>query len=195
MHVSAFSGGASAQANMSEGGDDGTLHSCKRASRADIIVPKCQVVILDCFYLCLNKPVLSENNVSSSTLVGVALSWASLACQLWLPSAVMRGYSLKRLLPHWLLKCILSGGACREKPLALTAVATAAASPAPVCLATSSYRLLKVSPPPQLAAHDMGGEQRVQEVQLIAPGGIGGVMGDQHVDVAQKKEIKRKGGG
>lgn len=51
-----------------------------------------------------------------------------------------------------------------------------------------------MSPPPQLASHDMGGEQRVQEVQLIAPGGIGRVMGNQHRDVAQKKDIKGKGG-
>lgn len=112
--------------------------------RADIIVPKCQVVILDCSYLCL-KPLLSENNVRLLTLVGVALSWALLAraCQLWLPSTATSGVFLEKAAATLAFKMHSQRGACRENPLALTADATAAVSPAPVCLATPAIDCLK----------------------------------------------------
>lgn len=114
-------------------------------SRADIILPKCQVVIVDCFYLCLNKQLPSENDVSLSTSVGVALTWASLAraCQLWLPSTVMRGVFLEKAAATPAFKMHSQRGACRENPLALTADATAAVSPAPLCLATAAIDCLK----------------------------------------------------
>lgn len=110
--------------------------------RADIILPKCQVVILDCSYLCL-KPLLSENTVSLLTLVGVALSWALLACQLWLPSTAMRRVFPEKAAATLAFKMHSQRGACRENPIALTTDATAAVSPAPICLATPAIDCLK----------------------------------------------------
>lgn len=158
--------------------------------RADIIVPKCQVVILDCSYLCL-KPLLSENTVSLLTLVGVALSWALLACQLWLPSTAMRRVFLGKAAATLAFKMHSQRGGLSRKSHRIDRRRHGSSQPCADLFSNSSYRLLKVSPPPQLASHDMGGEQRVQEVQLIAPGGIGGVMGNQHQDVNQKKGNKK----
>lgn len=119
MCASTLSGGATAQANMSERGDDRTLaanpHICERTSsrfsfiwgrrlseccfsRSDINFSTSQVVFPDYFYLCSKKQPPSENNVSLFSLVSVALSWAlsAGACRLWLSSTPMRRVFLEK---------------------------------------------------------------------------------------------------
>lgn len=139
MHVSAFSGDASAQANMSKRGrqwDAALLQKSilqfliqlgsqaagiKKNSflHADISLSKCQVVLLDCFYSCPIKQLLIENNISLFPLVGVALSWASSAhaCQLWLSSTAMRGVFPEKAAATPAFKMHSQRGPVKKSPL------------------------------------------------------------------------------